>query len=575
MKNKSILFGLLATTALMLGACNGDQPASSEPQPSSEPSSEVTSSEPESSEPEVVDYGTLEAPISVEAANKIIDKELAIGEKTAQPLVVKGIMRLGGKEGYSQSYKNYTFYLHDEAKDAQKLYVFRAGVKEGLEEIAYENDTVIVSGYVVDYQGTYEMANSGDDKALLNSIVARGTSSITVNCGENGSVSEIASSALNGTEISFTATPATGYKVGSVKVNGALIEAEEGAYKFVVKGNMTVAVEFVEEGAAVTNYGTQEAPLSITEALALAAEECKENGNFTAKPVVAKGLVKATKSLGTYTSFRLDLLDVANAEVSILVYTLEPGEYKDLYAGDELIISGYIKNYTKSGSDPVLEFDVNGSAGVTPSILSLVRGKATVTLGAHEHATVTGLPEEAVDNGTEVSFTVAADEGYKVDAVKVNGKVLEAVEGVYKFVAAGAMEITVEASEEGAVVANTVTLDATELLAHGMTSEAGEQTYEYHGLKVVVENGLVNGHLRVYKGKNITFTAAKITSIVFTCMANGTTKYGPGCFGAIEGYTFEAEGNKGTWEGEAASVILNATGDQVRATSIVVTYFAA
>jgi len=93
------------------------------------------------------------------------------------------------------------------------------------------------------------------------------------------------------------------------------------------------------------------------------------------------------------------------------------------------------------------------------------------------------------------------------------------------------------------------------------------------GVTVAVTASTVTAdQMRIFKGKTITISAdVNITKIVFTCTANGTAKYGPGCFAAQDGYTFEAEGKTGTWAGEAKSVVFTAETNQVRATEIVVT----
>ena len=77
---------------------------------------------------------------------------------------------------------------------------------------------------------------------------------------------------------------------------------------------------------------------------------------------------------------------------------------------------------------------------------------------------------------------------------------------------------------------------------------------------------------RFYSGSTTTIssTVGNITSIVFTCTANGTTKYGPGCWNTADG-NYSYEGKIGTWTGEADEIIFTATA-QVRATEIVVTY---
>jgi len=93
------------------------------------------------------------------------------------------------------------------------------------------------------------------------------------------------------------------------------------------------------------------------------------------------------------------------------------------------------------------------------------------------------------------------------------------------------------------------------------------------GVTVAVTASTVTAdQMRIFKGKTITISAeSNITSIEFTCTANGSAKYGPGSFGTLDGYTYEAEGKVGTWTGSATSVTFTATNNQVRATQIVVT----
>ena len=106
------------------------------------------------------------------------------------------------------------------------------------------------------------------------------------------------------------------------------------------------------------------------------------------------------------------------------------------------------------------------------------------------------------------------------------------------------------------------------------TSTSYSQTKD--GVTVAVSNGTVTAdQLRVFKNQTLTVSAegASITKIVITCTANGSAQYGPGCFNTPEmgEYTFEAEGNTGTWTGSATEVALKAGGNQVRITELVVT----
>ena len=69
--------------------------------------------------------------------------------------------------------------------------------------------------------------------------------------------------------------------------------------------------------------------------------------------------------------------------------------------------------------------------------------------------------------------------------------------------------------------------------------------------------------LRVYAGKVLEVKAADgyvLNKIEFVCTANGEEKQGPGAWGtgAPTGYTFDAEGPNGKWEGSSATVSFTA-----------------
>ena len=123
--------------------------------------------------------------------------------------------------------------------------------------------------------------------------------------------------------------------------------------------------------------------------------------------------------------------------------------------------------------------------------------------------------------------------------------------------------------------ATDVTISATDIV--GISGSAGDQTGTASGFTFHVENGLVNGHLRVYKGKYLEITAPAnydLKQIVFTCTASGTAQYGPGCFELTSGggtYT-PTTGTTGTWAGTSESVKLTASSNQVRITTFAITY---
>ncbi|MBR5677506.1 MAG: chitobiase/beta-hexosaminidase C-terminal domain-containing protein [Paludibacteraceae bacterium] len=122
----------------------------------------------------------------------------------------------------------------------------------------------------------------------------------------------------------------------------------------------------------------------------------------------------------------------------------------------------------------------------------------------------------------------------------------------------------------GSMMATDVTLvpgDFTEA-----TSAATSATVS--GVTAAISTGsITTDQIRIFKTNTITISVETgvITKVVFTCAATGANQYGPGCFAAQTGYTYETDGNTGTWTGEASSVSFTASTNQVRATQIVVT----
>lgn len=111
------------------------------------------------------------------------------------------------------------------------------------------------------------------------------------------------------------------------------------------------------------------------------------------------------------------------------------------------------------------------------------------------------------------------------------------------------------------------------------TTTAGEQSNEKDGVTIATSNGVYGvvkgiGQYRAYKDATFTVSVAEgvITDIEIVCNAEGTAKYGPGCYSAWSAGEYTYAEKTGTWTGSAASVELTAGTAQVRMESIKVTY---
>ena len=198
-------------------------------------------------------YGSVNKPKTVAqilaiAAEECKEKD----DKTAEPVYVKGIVTkaptTNTEKGFSRN-----IYLKDALTDEKDLWVYTAN-HDAL-KTPYQNDEVVLHGYLLNYNGTIEISNvkiDGVDNYPAIDTVTRGTSTITYNV-EHGSVNaEAPKQAKNNSEFSFTVTPEQGYKVDRVTVAGDVVAADtNGAYKAYVKGNTVVNIDISREGVEV------------------------------------------------------------------------------------------------------------------------------------------------------------------------------------------------------------------------------------------------------------------------------------------------------------------------------------
>ena len=243
-------------------------------------------------------------------------------------------------------------------------------------------------------------------------------------------------------------------------------------------------------------------------------------------------------------------------------------ENTQIKLGDSVILYGKVISFNgtyETSSKEAYLYSLNGNTEIldVPVVeisdngLDITVSWGTVT-GATSYLVVCG-DQSYTASSTENSktFTMPAYDTYKVHVVAK-------ADGIEPGVS-NKESVTLSDSSSTTVVfdANTT----------GLTTTAGHQTATLKNATIEITNGVGDQQIRIYKNAKITVSVPeefKITEIVFTCTANGETKYGPGCFGETEGYSYEA--NVGTWAGSSSSVEFTAESNQVRATSIKVTY---
>lgn len=188
-------------------------------------------------------YGTSTAPISVADALTLINA-LDDNGYTPVPMYVTGVV---SKVTYAWNGENMSFEFKD-ADVSNKLTAYKAIPATGVAAPS-QNDEVAVSGYGQKYKSgsnvTPELTKTNNREVTVDSV-DRKTSTISQGDHEHATINNLAASGVNGSTQTFTVTPDSGYKVGSVTVNGKTVEPTDGVYSFVLDGNTTVAVNAID-----------------------------------------------------------------------------------------------------------------------------------------------------------------------------------------------------------------------------------------------------------------------------------------------------------------------------------------
>ena len=344
---------------------------------------------------------------------------------------------------------------------------------------------------------------------------------------DSGTMSFLVGASADATDVITVFKAACSEAVSKTIVAGAKVKVAGYLKKFVKDDIVTPTlaggtVELLEAapgsgneggGSTTTNYGTLEAPLTVTEALALASLECSSSDSWTAQQVYVKGIVKNQPDYSDSYIKTFYLKDDAN---EIMVYTCNKASgVANPDQNDEVAIHGYIKNYygtiefaTKDTT--YVELDANNRGTSTISVASASSSDATVSLSASSGV-----------NGSNFTFTVSVAEGKEVESVSVNGKTVEATEGTYTGTVHGNTTVLVETKEAGAASA---IVDSNYDFTKGMLDStwAGDKDIKtYTGSTATVQvnrNGGANfaassGHSRWYKNSIVTIAPVGAISI--------------------------------------------------------------
>lgn len=188
----------------------------------------------------------------VKAAEKIEEK--TIQEMIAAEVDETKYFKLTGivtNLAANDAYGN--FYLVDLNDSSISIYVYgllseKGGQKGQFKSLGIvEGDTVTLIGTRGEYNGKIEVMNAYYVSHKKNEV----TLTVTSEDETKGTVTPTTSVVENGTEITITITPAEGYKVSKIVINGQEKDLSENTIKIIVSFNTTVVIKFVDESAEI------------------------------------------------------------------------------------------------------------------------------------------------------------------------------------------------------------------------------------------------------------------------------------------------------------------------------------
>ena len=291
---------------------------------------------------------------------------------------------------------------------------------------------------------TYTFTMPANDVTVTGSFTAK-TYKVTVSAGANGTAKADKTSAAKDATVTVTTSPAAGYVVDTVTVNGTSVSGKDNKYTFKMPGkdaavsvtfkeatysvsvgktsNGTVKVDKtsnIKAGETVTITVTPDTEYLLKEISATGATVNKKNDTtytFTmpAKDVTVNATFAAktydvTVSAGKHGSAKVDKAAAAKGDTVTVTVSPDAGyEVKEITVGDATV--------TKK-SDNTYTFTMPGKA--TKVSISFQEATYKVTVAKTSNGTVK-VDKTSGKAGDKVTITVTPNDGYEVSKVSVSG----------------------------------------------------------------------------------------------------------------------------------------------------------
>ena len=191
---------------------------------------------------------------------------------------------------------------------------------------------------------------------------------------------------------------------------------------------------------------------SVSEILTiLEAANLASNAFLTTEPLKVKGVVKSFED-GSYIK-NLYLQDENNSSLELLVYSIsfdaDQYGFNHICVNDVITCEGYFKNY--QGTLEMASYKDGNNVSHYCYMIARELGQSTVTVEDYDqlNGTVSLAASQLLDNDSQVEFSVAANDGYKVMQVTINGVIATLnANDKYEFVVLGNTTIAISIEED-------------------------------------------------------------------------------------------------------------------------------
>ena len=208
---------------------------------------------------------------------------------------------------------------------------------------------------------------------------------LTVSCNEHGTVTPAGGTYANGDTVTLTVTADPGYYVKSTELNGAAVSLNsDNEYVFTIESDSTFTAEFAE----------------IPPDSYVVTVNCGEHGTVTPGTADYESGTEVTLTVTPDSGYRVKSVTLDGKAV-----TLTNGKYT---------------------------FKVTANCTFEAEFEAIPADRYTVTVKCGEHGAVTPVTAD-YESGTEVTFTVTPDSGYRVKSVTLDGKAVTLTNGKYTF----------------------------------------------------------------------------------------------------------------------------------------------